>query len=96
MAATATGRPVKGTESRDRSTPPVLDRPDRACAGMDPDVFFPDRGAAKAADRARDVCRRCPVRQPCLDWALDTRQDHGVLGGTTPEERRTILKRRSA
>lgn len=90
---TATGRPHRGTESPDRSTPPVLEREDRACAGIDPEVFYPDRGDSKTAKQARELCGRCPVRQPCLDWAVETRQRWGVWGGTTPEERKAILRR---
>lgn len=92
--STATGRPVKGTESRDRSTPPVLDRPDRACRDVDPDVFFPERG--ESPDAALELCERCPCRWPCRDWAIQTRQEFGIYGATTPGERRKILRRRSA
>ncbi|HEX4288967.1 MAG TPA: WhiB family transcriptional regulator, partial [Trebonia sp.] len=36
-------------------------------------------------------CARCPVRSECLDFALRTRQMHGVWGGTTAEERYLLL-----
>jgi WhiB family redox-sensing transcriptional regulator len=41
------------------------------------------------------VCRRCDVREPCLAWALESGQDHGVWGGLSEDERRA-LKRRNA
>jgi WhiB family redox-sensing transcriptional regulator len=33
------------------------------------------------------ICADCPVRRQCLAFALDTRQDHGVWGGTSEQER---------
>ena len=38
---------------------------------------------------------RCPVMEPCLEWAVDSGQDAGVWGGMSEDERRAY-KRRSA
>jgi len=76
--------------TRAAATPPVAAFPDRACAGEDPEIFFP--GPLGSSREAVDVCRRCPHRQLCLDWALDTEQRFGVWGATTPEERLRILR----
>jgi WhiB family redox-sensing transcriptional regulator len=46
-------------------------------------------------EQAKAVCRRCPVVQSCLDWALRSGQDSGVWGGLSEDERRA-LKRRQA
>jgi len=35
-------------------------------------------------------CGTCPVQQQCLDFALKTRQEFGIWGGTTEDERRTL------
>jgi WhiB family redox-sensing transcriptional regulator len=59
-----------------------------ACRGTDPGLFFPERG--EPADPARQVCARCPVRQPCLACALDNGITHGVWGGLTERERRVL------
>ena len=59
-----------------------------ACRGTDPDLFFPERG--ESADPARQICARCPVRQPCLVYALDKGIAHGVWGGLTERERRVL------
>lgn len=44
-----------------------------------PDLFFaespPDIEAAKA------LCADCPVRELCLDGAVERREPHGVWGG---------------
>lgn len=66
-----------------------------ACRRVDPEVFFPvgTTGATLIqVEGARAVCVRCPVTAECLDWALRTGQDHGVWGGTTPEERRALRR----
>lgn len=41
---------------------------------------------------AKAVCRRCPVKDSCLEWALSTRADFGVLGATTPRERHRLRR----
>jgi len=68
-----------------------------ACAGYDPELFFPvgESGPAEVqADQAKAVCRRCPVVEQCLAWAFGTGQDAGVWGGMTEQERQR-MKRRS-
>ena len=66
-------------------------RHEAACRDEDPELFFPigNTGPAQA------VCRRCPVVDDCLRWALETGQDSGVWGGLSEDERRA-LKRRNA
>jgi hypothetical protein len=51
-------------------------------------VFFPGRG--ETAGPARLVCAACPVRQPCLDYAITNRITHGIWGGLTERERRAL------
>jgi hypothetical protein len=62
-----------------------------ACCGTDLDLFFPERG--QSAGCARQVCARCPVRQPCLDYALSNRIASGIWGGLTERERRPLQAR---
>jgi hypothetical protein len=62
-----------------------------ACRGTDLEVFFPERG--ESAEPARQVCAACPVRQPCLDYAISNRIVHGVWGGLTERERRALQSR---
>ena len=57
-----------------------------ACRGADLSLFFPERG--ESAESARRVCARCPVREPCLDYAVTNRITSGVWGGLTERERR--------
>lgn len=61
-----------------------------ACRGLDPEAFYPEEG--EPGDEAKAVCTRCPVRQPCLEWALATREKAGVWGGCDELDRRRILR----
>lgn len=68
-------------------------REDAACRDRDPDLFFPEgtMGPARSqADQAKLVCQSCPVRKQCLDFALRKGIGHGIWGGTTVDERRTL------
>jgi WhiB family redox-sensing transcriptional regulator len=69
-----------------------------ACLTADPDLFFPlAEGAvtSKQAAQAQRICAGCPVRQQCLDFAMQTREPAGIWGGTTPEERIRELRARN-
>lgn len=74
-------------------------RDEAACRDVDPELFFPI-GHGPAADAqieaAKAVCRRCPVAEQCLEWALETGQDAGVWGGLAEEERRQLRRRSRA
>ena len=63
-----------------------------ACAGVDPEVFFPVVGGTPYP--AKQICRRCRVIDACLSWALENRPD-GVWGGTTERERDVILNKKA-
>ena len=45
---------------------------------------------------AKAICKTCPVRTECLNYALSLDNMHGIWGGTTSNERRTIKKRLKA
>jgi WhiB family redox-sensing transcriptional regulator len=64
------------------------------CREVPPSTFFPSDGVG--VDVARRLCGTCPVQEPCLEYALAERIDHGVWGGASERERRRILKRRRA
>lgn len=74
-------------------------RLDAACRAVDTGTFFPLGVTGDALDQvgvAKRICASCPVREYCLEFALRTNQDHGVWGGHTEEERRTIRRSRRA
>ena len=59
-----------------------------ACRGTDLTVFFPGRG--ESAEPARQICASCPVREPCLDYALRHGITNGIWGGLTERGRRPL------
>jgi WhiB family transcriptional regulator, redox-sensing transcriptional regulator len=64
------------------------------CRGMDSDLFFPiGPEAGRQAEEAKKICRRCPVREACLDEALTKKIKDGIWGGTTEGEREKITRR---
>jgi WhiB family redox-sensing transcriptional regulator len=62
------------------------------CREIHPSVFFPSDGVG--VEVARQICATCPVKAPCLEYALRNRIDHGVWGGASERERRRILRQR--
>ena len=58
------------------------------CSQTDPEAFYPDKG--EPTEPAKAVCRACPVRFECLEWALDGNERFGVWGGLSPTQRRRI------
>ena len=68
-----------------------------ACArpGVDPELFFPGPTEGAKLRQARRICVDCPVKAPCLADALarSPNNDHGIYGGTTPEQRGQLRQR---
>jgi WhiB family transcriptional regulator, redox-sensing transcriptional regulator len=73
---------------------PVPERPAwqvaAACRGLDPDLFYPDRGGSTEAAKA--VCVSCPVSTQCLDFALSNSERFGIWGGKSERERRRLRR----
>jgi len=53
-------------------------------------IFFPQRGESTAP--AKEVCARCRVQAPCLEFALGIRERYGIWGGMS-ERPRLVLRR---
>ncbi len=63
------------------------------CLGVDPDLFFPERGAS--TKEAKGVCQGCVVREDCLEYALANGEKFGIWGGLSERERRRIRRQRA-
>jgi WhiB family redox-sensing transcriptional regulator len=66
-----------------------------ACRDTCPDLFFPVGSTGLAVEQieaAKAVCEECPVKAPCLQFALETNQDSGIWGGTSEDERRRLRR----
>jgi WhiB family redox-sensing transcriptional regulator len=64
---------------------------DAACATADPDLFFPRERRDPLIRAAKAVCARCPVRDKCLQYSLDAREELGIWGGLDEWERLELL-----
>ncbi|MBA2279514.1 WhiB family transcriptional regulator [Candidatus Saccharibacteria bacterium] len=64
-----------------------------ACAGLNPDIFFPttdyDIEVAKA------ICADCGVSQECLNYSQERPEVYGIWGGKNKAERRALRHRES-
>ena len=69
---------------------------DAPCSQADPELFFPEAHESRAnVALAKRVCASCPVRQECLEWALDSGEKFGIYGGLTSTQRRKVLRQRA-
>ena len=63
------------------------------CMGVDPDLFFPERGMSTR--EAKEVCRGCVVQGDCLEFALENGEKFGIWGGMSERERRRLRRARA-
>jgi WhiB family redox-sensing transcriptional regulator len=64
-----------------------------ACRGVDPNLFFPERGEMAAAAYARaKFCNHCMVSKECLQHAVVVGEPLGIWGGKTVTDRRRMTK----
>lgn len=73
-------------------------RDEAECRAYDSELWFPTSSASEAYDAPREICGVCPVRQACLDDALNTERGYryGMRGGKTPKQRQRTRKTREA
>jgi len=74
---------------------PMPDKPwrDQAACADAPDVdFFVTPDDAVGAARAKALCASCPVADDCLAFSIETNQNEGIWGGTTPPERAKLRR----
>ena len=90
---------ISMTNAQNTSAAAELDGEDKSwqdmanCLGVDPDLFFPERGAATR--EAKEVCKGCVVRDDCLEYALANGEKFGIWGGMSERERRRIRRQRA-
>ncbi|MDO4898316.1 MAG: WhiB family transcriptional regulator [Rothia sp. (in: high G+C Gram-positive bacteria)] len=66
---------------------------DALCAQTDPEAFFPEKGGSTRD--AKRVCNECPVREACLEYAMENDERFGIWGGLSERERRRLRKQAS-
>lgn len=64
-------------------------RKQASCTNLNPSFFIVERG--EDVNPALSVCRTCPVKDPCLRYAIDN-NEIGIWGGTTGKQRRRMKR----
>jgi WhiB family redox-sensing transcriptional regulator len=63
------------------------------CAGENPDLFFPEKYTNhKAVQIAKEICGDCWMKKECFEYAVQIPNLEGIWAGTTPQERKRLLK----
>lgn len=75
-------------------TPEPPEWPNRAaCRDHDRELFFPDTPGETIF--AKRICQGCPVKNECLEWALEVEagepESYGVFGGMAARTRRRMI-----
>lgn len=70
-----------------------------SCNTMDPEFFFHPEGERggprrRRIERAKRICRACPVLEDCREYALSHNEPYGVWGGLSEEERNRVTRER--
>lgn len=76
----------------------MSERPVGSCRGMNPSLFFPDRGDKAGVAAAKAVCAVCPVTAQCVEYALSlplSVDKAGIFGGLTAQELRRLKQGRN-
>lgn len=86
---------VTPTWVRGKEVPDTSWTKDASCRGHDPNLWFPTGGSTweerKQIRTALDICRQCPVKEQCLNYALRHERE-GIWGGRTQREREALRR----
>lgn len=74
--------------------PWTFDQP--LCAEIGTSAYFPasdDNAEKESVEQehwrlAKKLCKACKHQKDCLDWAVETKENHGIWGGMSTVERR--------
>jgi len=64
-----------------------------ACRGLDPEIFFPERGDTFGTRKAKAICAGCPVMLECREEHIEERE--GIWGGLSTNQRRIMSAERA-
>jgi WhiB family redox-sensing transcriptional regulator len=62
-----------------------------------PDMFFIEKGDRMGPEKirvAKELCGLCPMKQLCLEYALEANEQDGIWGGLTRNERNALTRKR--
>lgn len=73
----------------------MFEMDEAACIDVDPELFFIDEESSDSQEltaQALSICNSCPIRLKCLEEAIKKRNQIGIWGGTTTQERDKLIK----
>jgi WhiB family redox-sensing transcriptional regulator len=64
------------------------------CATTDPEMYYPPKGLQASIEirLAKELCKTCPVKTQCLNYAVTANEAFGIWGGMTPNERARLRR----
>lgn len=74
----------------------AADLGDALPCGNAPDLFFPDMEEPSTLanmNRAKEMCVSCPLVSLCAQYAIEAKEEFGIWGGLSANERRIIRRR---
>jgi hypothetical protein len=66
---------------------------DALCSQTDPEAFFPDQ--ERGGGDAKKICKLCPVKQDCFDYAVSNNERNGIWGGIDFTVRRSLIEEKN-
>lgn len=66
---------------------------DASCLESSPDAWFPEVGNSHESKMVKGICKECPVKDLCLEYALLHRIEWGIWGGLSANERKVLLRK---
>lgn len=66
---------------------------DASCLESNPDAWFPEVGNSHESKIVKAICKECPVKDLCLEYALLYRIEWGIWGGLSANERKVLLRK---
>lgn len=94
LQATGMCRPINYTAILEGLPKPPQWMNNASCAQVGGDIWHPEQGG-RVAPEAKRICASCPVREQCLEYALEMGDDYGVYAGTSAGERRKLRRARA-
>lgn len=72
---------------------PMFDVRQASCSPDDTATFFPEGGDFyKGTREAKQICSGCPLLEDCLNFAIANKEEWGIWGGATAQERLHLRK----
>jgi WhiB family redox-sensing transcriptional regulator len=65
---------------------------DAACKGVERSVFFPTIGYNQHSKHAIKICKTCPVKKRCAEFAINNNISNGIWGGLNPNQRQQLKR----